>query len=46
MNTRFGLSSSVIDRIQGVFGRHPAIRLAVVYGSRAKGTFNPDRTSP
>lgn len=41
MNTRFGLSSSVIDRIQGVFGRHPAIRLAVVYGSRAKGDFKP-----
>lgn len=41
MNARFGLSGSVIDKLQGVFRRHPAIRRAVIYGSRAKGTFRP-----
>ena len=41
MSTRLGLSGSVIERIAGVLRRHPAIRLAVIYGSRAKGNFKP-----
>lgn len=34
-----GLSASVIQKISGVFARHPAIKKVVLYGSRAKGGF-------
>jgi predicted nucleotidyltransferase len=35
---RFGLPDSAIDRIRGVFARHPSVSQAVLYGSRAKGS--------
>jgi predicted nucleotidyltransferase len=41
MSPPFGLTSSAIESINGVFARHPAIRSAVIYGSRAKGNFKP-----
>lgn len=36
---KFGLPETVIQRIQGVFASHPAVREVLVYGSRAKGNF-------
>lgn len=38
---RFGLSAHVIAAIQGVLARHPNVRRAVLYGSRAKGSYKP-----
>jgi predicted nucleotidyltransferase len=38
---RFGLKQHTISAIQKVFARHPEIRQAVLYGSRAKGTHRP-----
>ncbi len=35
----FGLSSNTIDQIRSVFRSYPAIDQALIYGSRAKGTF-------
>ena len=39
MTTRFGLSQGVIDGIRSVLSRHPSVRRAVLYGSRAKGNY-------
>jgi predicted nucleotidyltransferase len=36
---RFGLSSDTLDKLRGVFARHPAIASVVIYGSRAKGNY-------
>jgi predicted nucleotidyltransferase len=36
---RFGLSESVIEKINSVFIRFPAVEKVVLYGSRAKGNF-------
>jgi len=36
-----GLSASTVDRIQGVLVRYPAVEKALLYGSRAKGTYRP-----
>lgn len=36
---RFGLKESVIQQIGAVFARHPQVEKAVLYGSRAKGTY-------
>lgn len=36
-----GLSPTTVARIQGVLARHPEVDKAVLYGSRAKGTFRP-----
>lgn len=36
---KFGLSEVTIEKIQSVFARFPAIKKAVLYGSRAKGNF-------
>ena len=36
-----GLSSDTVARIRGVFARFPSVKKAVLYGSRAKGTFRP-----
>lgn len=33
----FGLPAVAVDRIRSVFARHPAVRTAILYGSRAKG---------
>ena len=35
----FGLSDATIEKIRSVFARHPQVEKAVLYGSRAKGTF-------
>lgn len=34
----YGLNTQTMERVCGVFARHPAIVKAVLYGSRAKGT--------
>ncbi len=39
MTDRFGLSQETIARIQAVLGSHPEVERAVLYGSRAKGTY-------
>jgi predicted nucleotidyltransferase len=36
-----GLSPATVAKIHEVFGRHPEIEKAVLYGSRAKGNFKP-----
>ena len=41
MNTRFGLDSKDIDRIVGVLKRYGQVQEAVIYGSRAQGTYRP-----
>lgn len=41
VNDRFGLKPHTISAIQNVFARHPEIKQAVLYGSRAKGTQRP-----
>jgi predicted nucleotidyltransferase len=37
----FGLPPATLDKLNGVFARHPAITNVLVYGSRAKGTHRP-----
>jgi len=37
----YGLSDETIEKICGVLARHPAVEKAVLYGSRAKGTYKP-----
>lgn len=37
--TRFGLSTSTLDKLNSVFARHNAIDSVVIYGSRAKGNY-------
>ena len=34
---RFGLKEITIEKICGVFAKHPQVDRAVIYGSRAKG---------
>jgi len=36
---QYGLENTTISAIQGVFAQYAAIECAIVYGSRAKGTF-------
>ena len=36
-----GLSVATVNRIWGVLARFPSVEKAVLYGSRAKGTFKP-----
>ena len=36
---RYGLSEETIEKICGILAQHPAIERAMLYGSRAKGTF-------
>lgn len=38
---RFGLTQATLDKLAGVFRRHPAIESVVIYGSRAKGSHRP-----
>jgi predicted nucleotidyltransferase len=38
---KFGLCEETIGKICGVLSRHPSVEKAVLYGSRAKGTFKP-----
>ncbi len=37
----YGLSEETIRRICDVLSQHPSVEKAVLYGSRAKGTFRP-----
>ena len=37
----FGLSDATIEKIRSVFARYPQVEKAVLYGSRAKGTYKP-----
>lgn len=39
MTQRFGLKESVIESICDVLARHPEVEKAIIYGSRAKGTY-------
>lgn len=38
---QYGLSDTTIEKICDVLSRHPSVEKAVLYGSRAKGTFKP-----
>lgn len=38
---QYGLSDTTIEQICAVLERHPSVEKAVLYGSRAKGTFKP-----
>lgn len=38
-NLKFGLKITAIDKINAVFSAHPQIEQAILYGSRAKGTY-------
>jgi len=37
----YGLSDEIIKKIRSVLSRHSSVEKAVLYGSRAKGTFKP-----
>ena len=37
----FGLTEAAIEQIRGVLAAHPKVGTAVLYGSRAKGTYLP-----
>jgi predicted nucleotidyltransferase len=39
MNRRFGLTETTIEKINSLFAKYPQVEKAVLYGSRAKGTF-------
>jgi uncharacterized protein len=39
--SRFGLPQATLDKLAGVFRRHPTIESVVIYGSRAKGNYRP-----
>jgi predicted nucleotidyltransferase len=41
MSAHFGLSEKTIGRIQLVLSRHAEVERAVLFGSRAKGTYKP-----
>ena len=41
MTERFGLSEKDIASIQAVLKRYPQVERAVLYGSRARGTYKP-----
>ncbi|MFC5624766.1 nucleotidyltransferase domain-containing protein [Algoriphagus winogradskyi] len=38
----FGLSEETIEKINNVLRNHPAIQKAMLYGSRALGTYRPN----
>jgi len=35
----FGLTEKTIETVQGILAKHPKISKAMLYGSRAKGTY-------
>lgn len=37
--SKYGLKIATIAKINGIFAKHPSIEQAILYGSRAKGTF-------
>lgn len=40
-DTPFGLSPGTLQKIRNTLAQHPRVERAVVYGSRAKGTYKP-----
>lgn len=38
---RYGLTEQTIQQINSVFEKHPVVKQAVLYGSRAKGNYKP-----
>ncbi len=38
-NNVYGLSANAVEKIRAVLQRHPTIEQAILYGSRAKGTY-------
>jgi len=38
---RYGLTEQTIQQISSVFEKHPVVKQAVLYGSRAKGNYKP-----
>jgi predicted nucleotidyltransferase len=41
VSDKYGLSIATVEKINSVFEKHPLIEKAILYGSRAKGTFKP-----
>ncbi|MEJ2750977.1 MAG: nucleotidyltransferase domain-containing protein [Anaerolineae bacterium] len=41
MGNRFGLRPDDLTTINGVLARYPAIKTALIFGSRAKGNYKP-----
>ncbi len=41
MNPKHGLSEKTVEAVRHVFLQHPEIDRAMLFGSRAKGTFKP-----
>jgi len=41
MNARHGLTGGTMERIAGVLAQFPEVEKAVLFGSRAKGTYKP-----
>jgi uncharacterized protein len=41
MNPKHGLSEKTVEAVRHVFLQHPEIDRAILFGSRAKGTFKP-----
>lgn len=39
MSSRHGLSERTVELVSRVFERHPEVQQAILFGSRAKGTF-------
>ncbi len=37
----FGLKPEILNKIHQVFAQYPQVEQAIVYGSRAKGNYNP-----
>lgn len=37
----FGLPARTLELLRGVLAKHPGVQRAIVYGSRAKGTYRP-----
>ncbi len=41
MNPNHGLTNKLVARLNGVLSRFPEVERAVLFGSRAKGTYRP-----
>jgi predicted nucleotidyltransferase len=35
----YGLPDEAVEKIRGIFSLHPLVEKAIIYGSRAKGTY-------
>jgi predicted nucleotidyltransferase len=38
---KYGLKESVVQQISATLARHPQVKQAILYGSRAKGNYKP-----